>query len=168
MARPVVPIRVGRVVVRVDVARAGVGTVVHVATAANGANHVTINEVGVKSYFTSALQSRMRKIIAGLFSSRILLEENYVFRNFFLYASAACAAGITWGLRPPLPLARHSPLLDEEKARPVGPRRVRGSDVRVDVARPRIPAVREVAATADSPDHGGIDQVGVVTGVCRS
>ena len=90
MARPVVPIRVGRVVVRVDVARAGVGTVVHVATAANGANHVTINEVGVKSYFTSALQSRMRKIIASSNFLRLFLEENYVFRMKFLRRGGGC------------------------------------------------------------------------------
>lgn len=48
-------------------------------------------------------------------------------------------------------------------ARPVVPIRVRGSVVRVDVARPIIPAVIEVAATADSPDHVGIDQVGEKT-----
>lgn len=52
MARPVVPVRVRGRVVRVDVARTSVGTIVHVATAANGTNHVGINEVGVKEHFT--------------------------------------------------------------------------------------------------------------------
>lgn len=110
MARPVVPIRVGRVVVRVDVARAGVGTVVHVATAANGANHVTINEVGVKSYFTSALQSRMRKIIAGLFSPRILLEENYGFRNYFFMRRPLARPGERGGCGPLCRLRGNHPL----------------------------------------------------------
>lgn len=48
MARPVVPIRVGRGVVRVDVARTIVGTIVQVATTTHGAHDVGINEVGVK------------------------------------------------------------------------------------------------------------------------
>ena len=48
-ARPVVPIRVRGGVVRVDVARTIVATIVHVATAANGTHSVGINEVGVRA-----------------------------------------------------------------------------------------------------------------------
>ena len=48
-ARPVVPIPVGGGVVRVDVARTIVATIVHVATAANGTHSVGINEVGGKT-----------------------------------------------------------------------------------------------------------------------
>ena len=48
MARPVVPIRVRWSVVRVDVARTIVTTIVHVATTANGTHRVRIDEVGVK------------------------------------------------------------------------------------------------------------------------
>ena len=47
-ARPVVPIPVGGGVVRVDVARTIVATIVHVPTAANGTHSVGINEVGVR------------------------------------------------------------------------------------------------------------------------
>lgn len=49
MARPVVPIRVRGGVVRVDVARAIVGTVVQVAPTPNSTHRVGINEVGVKT-----------------------------------------------------------------------------------------------------------------------
>ena len=84
MARPVVPIPVGRGVVRVDVARPIVRTIVHVPTATNGTHHVGINEVGVKkSPSRCALQSRMRKIIAPRIFFCLFLEDNYVFRNFF-------------------------------------------------------------------------------------
>ena len=48
MARPVVPIRVRGGVVRVDVARTIVGSVVQVAPTANRTHYVGINEVGVK------------------------------------------------------------------------------------------------------------------------
>ena len=48
MARPVVPIRIRRGVVRVDVAGTIVGSVVQVATTANRTHYVGINEVGVK------------------------------------------------------------------------------------------------------------------------
>ena len=47
-ARPVVPIRVRRSVVRVDVARAIVGTIVQVAPTAHSTHGVGINEVGVR------------------------------------------------------------------------------------------------------------------------
>lgn len=61
MARPVVPIPVRRGVVRVDVARTIVGTIVHVAPTAHGTNRVGINEVGVKTegLHDSALQSQI-------------------------------------------------------------------------------------------------------------
>ncbi len=48
-ARPVVPIRVRGRVVRVDVARTIVGTIVQVAPTAHGTHDVGINEVGVKT-----------------------------------------------------------------------------------------------------------------------
>ena len=49
MARPVVPIRVRRGVVRVDVARTIVAAVIDVSTATDSPDHVGINEVGVRS-----------------------------------------------------------------------------------------------------------------------
>ena len=49
MARPVVPIRVRGGIVRVDVARAIVGTIVQVAPTAHSTHGVGINEVGVRS-----------------------------------------------------------------------------------------------------------------------
>lgn len=63
MARPVVPIRVGGGVVRVDVARTIVGTIVQVAPTAHSTHSVGINEVGVKteSLHDSVLQSQMWK-----------------------------------------------------------------------------------------------------------
>ena len=48
MARPVVPIRIRGSVVRVDVARTIVGTIVQVAPTAHSTHSVGINEVGVK------------------------------------------------------------------------------------------------------------------------
>ena len=52
MARPVVPVRVRGRVVRVDVARTGVGPIGDVATATHSPHHVRIDEVGVKDHFT--------------------------------------------------------------------------------------------------------------------
>ena len=101
MARPVVPIRVRGSVVRVDVARTIIAAVINVPTTAHSPDHVGIDEVGVKeSLHESALQSRLRKIIAGLFSSRILLEENYVFRNFFFMRRPLARPGERGGCGP--------------------------------------------------------------------
>ena len=100
MARPVVPVRVRGRVVRVDVARTGVGTIGYVATATHCPHHVRIDEVGVNDHFTSALQSRLWKIIAGLFLPRILLEENYVFRNFFFMRRPLARPGERGGCGP--------------------------------------------------------------------
>ena len=101
MARPVVPIRVRGSVVRVDVARTIVATVINVPTTAHSPDDMRIDEVGVKgSLHESALQSRLRKIIAGLFSPRILLEENYVFRNFFFMRRPLARPGERGGCGP--------------------------------------------------------------------
>ena len=48
MARPVVPIPVGRGVVRVDVARTIIAAVIEIPTPTNGTHHVGIHQVGVK------------------------------------------------------------------------------------------------------------------------
>lgn len=160
MARPVVPIPVGRGVVRVDVARPIVRTIVHVPTATNGTHHVGINEVGVKkSPSRCALQSRMRKIIAFSDFLRLFLEENYVFRMKFLWRER--------GLRPPLPLARQSPPLGEVKARPVGPMPVGRGGERVDEARPRGRTSGHVPTATNGTHHVGINEVGVVAIICR-
>ena len=70
MARPVVPIRVRGRVVRVDVARAIVATVIDVSTPTDSPDHVGINEVGVKTGrpHESALQSQIWKDYSRLFS----------------------------------------------------------------------------------------------------
>ena len=82
MARPVVPIRVRRGVVRVDVARAIVAAIVHVPTAANGTHHVGINEVGVRSKIPTKMHCspKLWMIIAGLSLLCLFLEENYGLR----------------------------------------------------------------------------------------
>ena len=49
-------------------------------------------------------------------------------------------------------------------ARPVVPIRIRGSVVRVDVARTIVAAVIDVSTATDSPDHVGINEVGVKGG----
>jgi len=54
----------------------------------------------VENFHAFAMQSRMRKIIAGLFSSRILLEENYVFRNFFFMRRPLARPGERGGCGP--------------------------------------------------------------------
>ena len=160
MARPVVPIPVGRGVVRVDVARTIVRTIVHVPTATNGTHHVTSNEVGVKETPSRrALQSRMRKIIAFSDSLRLFLEENYVFRMKFLWRER--------GLRPPLPLARQSPPLGEVKARPVGPRPVGRGVERGDVARTIGRTRGHVPTATNGTHHGTSNEGGVVAIICR-
>ena len=155
MARPVVPIPVGRGVVRVDVARTIVRTIVHVPTATNGTHHVTINEVGVKETPSRrALQSRMRKIIAFSDFLRLFLEENYVFRMKFLWRER--------GLRPPLPLARQSPPLGEVKARPVVPSPEGRGEGRVDVARTKDRTIGHVPTATNGTHHGTRNEGGVV------
>lgn len=160
MARPVVPIPVGRGVVRVDVARTIVRTIVHVPTATNGTHHVTINEVGVKETPSRrALQSRMRKIIAFSDFLRLFLEENYVFRMKFLWRER--------GLRPPLPLARQSPPLGEVKARPEVPIPVGRGGVRVDVARTIGRTSGHGPTATNGTHHVTSNEVGVVAIICR-
>ena len=160
MARPVVPIPVGRGVVRVDVARTIVRTIVHVPTATNGTHHVTINEVGVKKTPSRrALQSRMWKIIAFSDFLRLFLEENYVFRMKFLWRER--------GLRPPLPLARQSPPLGEVKARPEVPRpEGRGVD-RENGARTRDRTRVHGPTATNGTHHVTSNEVGVVAIICR-
>ena len=62
-ARPVVPIRIRRSVVRVDVARAIIAAVIHVPTTAHRTDYVGINEVGVIGInpHECALQPQIRK-----------------------------------------------------------------------------------------------------------
>ena len=68
-ARPVVPIRVRGRIVRVDVARAIIATVIDVSTPTDSPDHVGINEVGVKTGrpHESALQSQIWKDYSRLF-----------------------------------------------------------------------------------------------------
>ena len=110
MARPVVPIRVRGSVVRVDVARTIIAAVINVPTTAHSPDDRRIDEVGVKgSLHESALQSRLRKIIAGLFSPRILLEENYVFRNFFFMRRPLARPGNVGAAAPSAAYAAFTP-----------------------------------------------------------
>ena len=96
MARPVVPIRVRRGVVRVDVARTIVATVIDVSTPTDSPDHVGINEVGVKTGrpHESALQSQIWKDYSRLFS--FPLEIGRILRisygKFNRKIKAACAA----------------------------------------------------------------------------
>ena len=86
-ARPVVPIRVRRRVVRVDVARTIVGTIVQVAPTAHSTHDVGINEVGMRSQRPPRKCTAIPNlwmIIAGCFYSRLKLEDYSVFRMSFL------------------------------------------------------------------------------------
>ena len=82
MARPVVPIRIRRGVVRGDVARAIVGTVVQVAPTPNSTHRVGINEVGVKIEIPTKVycDPKLWMIITNRFSFCLFLEENYEMR----------------------------------------------------------------------------------------
>ncbi len=96
MARPVVPIRVGRGVVRVDVARTIVGTIVQVAPTPNSTHCVGINEVGVRKEIHTEVHCnpKFEEIITELLLLYWLLLENNDFRYSKKY-------------RKFLPLTRH-------------------------------------------------------------
>ena len=82
MARPVVPIRVRGRVVRVDVARAIVATVIDVSTPTDSPDHVGINEVGVKIEIPTKVycDPKLWMIITNRFSFCLFLEDNYEIR----------------------------------------------------------------------------------------
>ena len=93
MARPGVPRRVGRIVVRVDVARTIVTTVIHVSTTANRAHHVGINEVGVREETSTKVHCnpKFAEIITAYSIIFLLLLENNGMR--YKKGSVICLLG---------------------------------------------------------------------------